>query len=290
MRYQASPAICLLRMRPSCRVKSRVNRLAMDLDHQRTWLPVMGQARGPNWRTAPCESRQRRRFQRAVAVIILVSHPLYKTRRLKVISIFFPLQLTSSPEIRRCSKVRPRDQWPSIEVLNPRQRMSKSLFAEASFIAYFLFSWDANNAQQTLPSIPMITDDDDFGLRAALHNGSQANTSGSSTGSAVGHSDYGSASSSSHMGKQRQAPHHGHAKRQQRSSPPMVQQQPNFGRNSYNGGNNYAQQQQHEQQRPSPYGHGNSMPMDLDSSRDHELTSKSVAHAAAVLEQVSSYK
>lgn len=146
-------------------------------------------------------------------------------------------------------------------------------------------AWDANNAQQTLPSIPMITDDDDFGLRAALHNGSQANTSGSSTGSAVGHSDYGSASSSSHMGKQRQAPHHGHAKRQQRSSPPMVQQQPNFGRNSYNGGNNYAQQQQHEQQRPSPYGHGNSMPMDLDSSRDHELTSKSVAHAAAVLEQ-----
>ncbi|XP_017093709.2 ell-associated factor Eaf isoform X1 [Drosophila bipectinata] len=147
-------------------------------------------------------------------------------------------------------------------------------------------AWDANNAQQTLPSIPMITDDDDFGLRAALHNGSQANTSGSSTGSAVGQSDYGSASSSSHMGKQRQAPHHGHAKRQQRSSPPMAQQQPNFGRN-YNGGNNYAQQQPHEQQRPSPYGqqHGNSMPMDLDSSRDHELTSKSVAQAAAALEQ-----
>ncbi|KAH8331354.1 hypothetical protein KR074_001597 [Drosophila pseudoananassae] len=158
------------------------------------------------------------------------------------------------------------------------------LIWETKLIACFPFSWDANNAQQTLPSIPMITDDDDFGLRAALHNGSQANTSGSSTGSAVGQSDYGSASSSSHMGKQRQAPHHGHAKRQQRSSPPMAQQQPNFGRN-YNGGNNYAQQQQHEQQRPSPYGHGNSMPMDLDSSRDHELTSKSVAQAAAALEQ-----
>ncbi|KAH8347912.1 hypothetical protein KR084_002345 [Drosophila pseudotakahashii] len=164
-------------------------------------------------------------------------------------------------------------------------------------------AWDANNGQQTLPSIPMITDDDDFGLRAALHNSGQANTSGSSTGSAAGLPDFGSTSSSSHMGKQRQAPQHGHGKRQQmhqRGSPPMAQQQQqhhqqptNYGR-GYNGGHNHAQQQQqqrhspqqhHQQQRPSPYGHGNSMPMDLDSSREHELTSQSVAQAAAALEQ-----
>nr|XP_044248955.1 ell-associated factor Eaf [Drosophila takahashii] len=166
-------------------------------------------------------------------------------------------------------------------------------------------AWDANNGQQTLPSIPMITDDDDFGLRAALHNSGQANTSGSSTGSAAGLPDFGSTSSSSHMGKQRQAPQHGHGKRQQmqqRGSPPMAQQQQqqhhqqptNYGR-GYNGGHNHAQQQQqqqrhspqqhHQQQRPSPYGHGNSMPLDLDSTREHELTSQYVAQAAAALEQ-----
>ncbi|XP_034653637.1 ell-associated factor Eaf isoform X1 [Drosophila subobscura] len=210
-------------------------------------------------------------------------------------------------------------------------------------------AWDANNAQQTLPSIPMITDDDDFGLRAAMHNGGgQANISGSSTGSSSGQPDHygGSSASSSHMAKQRQA----HGKRQQmqqRSSPPMQQQQPNYGRGGYNGGNNYAQQQhpqqQHQPQRHSPqqqqhqrhspqqpqhqrhspqqqqqhqqrhspqqhqqqhpqrhspqqlqqqqqqratsYGHSNNMPMDLDSSREHDLASQSVAQAAAALEQ-----
>ncbi|XP_017049676.1 ell-associated factor Eaf [Drosophila ficusphila] len=166
-------------------------------------------------------------------------------------------------------------------------------------------AWDANNAQQTLPSIPMITDDDDFGLRAALHNSGQANTSGSSTGSTTGQPDFGSTTSTSHMGKQRQAPQHGHGKRQQmqqRSSPPMAQQhqqhQPQhhqqqsvYGR-GYNGGHNHAQQQQPRlspqqlhQQRPSAYGHGNSLPMDLDSVREQELTSQSVAQAAAALEQ-----
>ncbi|EDV59697.2 ell-associated factor Eaf [Drosophila erecta] len=154
-------------------------------------------------------------------------------------------------------------------------------------------AWDANNAQQTLPSIPLITDDDDFGLRAALHNSGHANTSGSSTGSATGQPDFGSTSSSSHMGKQRQAPPHGHGKRQQmqqRLSPPMAQQQQpsNYGR-GYNGGHNHVQQQQQrnspQQQRPPAYGHGNSMPMDLDSTREHELTSQSVAQAAAALEQ-----
>ncbi|XP_017132873.1 ell-associated factor Eaf [Drosophila elegans] len=166
-------------------------------------------------------------------------------------------------------------------------------------------AWDANNAQQTLPSIPMITDDDDFGLRAALHSSGQANTSGSSTGSAAGQPDFGSTTSSSHMGKQRQAPQHGHGKRQQmhhRASPPMAQQQQHhqqpssYGR-GFNGGHNHAQQQQHQQQqqrhspqqhhlqRPSAYGHGNSMPMDLDANREHELTSQSVAQAAAALEQ-----
>nr|B5E1I4.2 RecName: Full=Ell-associated factor Eaf [Drosophila pseudoobscura pseudoobscura] len=186
-------------------------------------------------------------------------------------------------------------------------------------------AWDANNAQQTLPSIPMITDDDDFGLRAALHNGGQANISGSSTGSSSGQPDLYGSSSSSHMGKQRQA----HGKRQQihqRSSPPVQQQphyqqqqQPNYGR-AYNGASNYAQQQQPQpqqqrhsphqqphqqqhqrhspqqqqqrhspqqlqQQRPTSYGHSNNMPMDLDSSREHDLASQSVAQAAAVLEQ-----
>ncbi|XP_016941027.3 ell-associated factor Eaf [Drosophila suzukii] len=163
-------------------------------------------------------------------------------------------------------------------------------------------AWDANNAQQTLPSIPMITDDDDFGLRAALHSSGQANTSGSSTGSAAGQPDFGSTSSSSHMGKQRQAPQHGHGKRQQmhqRASPPMAQQQQqqhhqqpsNYGR-GYNGGHNHAQQQQQRhspqqqhQARPSAYGHGNSMPMDLDSAREQELTTQSVEQAAAALEQ-----
>ncbi|KAH8284994.1 hypothetical protein KR054_003567 [Drosophila jambulina] len=173
-------------------------------------------------------------------------------------------------------------------------------------------AWDANNAQQTLPSIPMITDDDDFGLRAALHNGGQANTSGSSTGSVGGQPEYGSMSS-----KQRQAPQHSQAKRQQmhqRSSPPMAQQQhqqpSSYGRGYNNSNNQYAQhqqqqhQQQHLQQQPqrhSPqqqhqhhqqqqqrapaFGHGNSMPMDFDSAREHDLTSQSVAQAAAVLEQ-----
>ncbi|XP_017079009.1 ell-associated factor Eaf [Drosophila eugracilis] len=156
-------------------------------------------------------------------------------------------------------------------------------------------AWDANNAQQTLPSIPMITDDDDFGLRAALHNSGHANTSGSSTGSAAGQPDFGSTSSSSHMGKQRQPPPHGHGKRQQmhqRASPPMAQQQQQhhqqpYGR-GYNGGLNHAQQQQQRQspqQRPSAYGQANSMPIDLDSGREHELTSQSVAQAAAALEQ-----
>ncbi|KMY91960.1 ell-associated factor Eaf [Drosophila simulans] len=152
-------------------------------------------------------------------------------------------------------------------------------------------AWDANNAQQTLPSIPLITDDDDFGLRAALHNSGHANTSGS----AAGQPDFGSTSSSTHIGKQRQAPPHGHGKRQQmhqRLSPPMAQQQQqhpsNYGR-GYNGGHNHAQQQQQQQrnspprQRPSAYGHDNSM--DVDSSREHELTSQSVAQAAAALEQ-----
>uniref|UniRef100_A0A6P4DY56 Ell-associated factor Eaf n=1 Tax=Drosophila rhopaloa TaxID=1041015 RepID=A0A6P4DY56_DRORH len=156
-------------------------------------------------------------------------------------------------------------------------------------------AWDANNAQQTLPSIPMITDDDDFGLRAALHNSGQANTSGSSTGSAAGQPDFGS--TSSHMGKQRQAPHGKRQQMQQRTSPPIAQQQQhhqqpsNYGR-GYNGGQNHAQQQQqrhsppqHHQQRPSAYGHANSMPADLDSTREHELTSQSVAQAAAALEQ-----
>ncbi|XP_033251436.1 ell-associated factor Eaf-like [Drosophila miranda] len=184
-------------------------------------------------------------------------------------------------------------------------------------------AWDANNAQQTLPSIPMITDDDDFGLRAALHNGGQANISGSSTGSSSGQPDLYGSSSLSHMGKQRQA----QGKRQQmkqRYSPPMQQQphyqqqqQPNYGR-AYNGASNYAQQQQPQpqqqrysphqqpqqhqrhspqqqqqrhspqqlqQQRPTSYGHSNNMPMDLDSSREHDLASQSVAQAAAVLEQ-----
>lgn len=152
-------------------------------------------------------------------------------------------------------------------------------------------AWDANNAQQTLPSIPLITDDDDFGLRAALHNSGHGNTSGT----AAGQPDFGSTSSSTHIGKQRQAPPHGHGKRQQmhqRLSPPMAQQQQpsNYGR-GYNGGHNHAQQQQHhqrnspQQQRPSAYGHGNSMPIDVDSSREHELTSQSVAQAAAALEQ-----
>ncbi|KAH8237145.1 hypothetical protein KR038_005339 [Drosophila bunnanda] len=173
-------------------------------------------------------------------------------------------------------------------------------------------AWDANNAQQTLPSIPMITDDDDFGLRAALHNGGQANTSGSSTGSVGGQPEYGSMTS-----KQRQAPQHGQAKRQQmhqRSSPPMAQQQhqqpSSYGRGYNNSNNQYAQhqqqqhQQQHMQQQPqrhSPqqhqqhhqqqqrapaFGHGNSMPMDFDSAREHDMTSQSVAQAAAALEQV----
>ncbi|EDW89171.1 ell-associated factor Eaf [Drosophila yakuba] len=154
-------------------------------------------------------------------------------------------------------------------------------------------AWDANNAQQTLPSIPLITDDDDFGLRAALHNSGHANTSGSSTGSATGQTDFGSISSSSHIGKQRQAPPHGHGKRQQmhqRQSPPMAQQQQpsNYGR-GYNGGQSHAQQQRQrnspQQQRPPAYGHGNSMTMDLDSTREQELTSQSVAQAAAALEQ-----
>ncbi|KAH8389905.1 hypothetical protein KR200_003812 [Drosophila serrata] len=172
-------------------------------------------------------------------------------------------------------------------------------------------AWDANNAQQTLPSIPMITDDDDFGLRAALHNGGQANTSGSSTGSVGGQPEYGSMTS-----KQRQAPQHSQAKRQQmhqRSSPPMAQQQhqqpSSYGRGYNNSNNQYAQnqqqqphQQQHmQQQRHSPqqqlqhhqqqqrapaFGHGNSMPMDFDSAREHDMTSQSVAQAAAALEQV----
>ncbi|XP_020815145.1 ell-associated factor Eaf [Drosophila serrata] len=171
-------------------------------------------------------------------------------------------------------------------------------------------AWDANNAQQTLPSIPMITDDDDFGLRAALHNGGQANTSGSSTGSVGGQPEYGSMTS-----KQRQAPQHSQAKRQQmhqRSSPPMAQQQhqqpSSYGRGYNNSNNQYAQnqqqqphQQQHmQQQRHSPqqqlqhhqqqqrapaFGHGNSMPMDFDSAREHDMTSQSVAQAAAALEQ-----
>ncbi|XP_017032541.1 ell-associated factor Eaf [Drosophila kikkawai] len=175
-------------------------------------------------------------------------------------------------------------------------------------------AWDANNAQQTLPSIPMITDDDDFGLRAALHNGGQANTSGSSTGSVGGQSEYGSMSS-----KQRQAPQHSQAKRQQmhqRSSPPMAQQQhqqpSSYGRGYNNSNNQYAQhqqqqhQQQHQQQQPqrhspqqqhqhqhhqqqqqraSALGHGNSMPMDFDAAREHDLTSQTVAQAAAALEQ-----
>ncbi|XP_023167261.2 ell-associated factor Eaf [Drosophila hydei] len=153
-------------------------------------------------------------------------------------------------------------------------------------------AWHANNAQQTLPSIPMIMDDDDFGLSAALHNGGQANISGSSTGSSVGQPDYGSA----HMGKQRQAPNQGHGKRQQqtqRSSPPMhQQQQQNYGRGG--GNNNYAQQQQQHQQQHqqqmqqrasfSHSNHSNSMPLDLDSPSHHEQ-SASMAQAAAALEQ-----
>lgn len=135
----------------------------------------------------------------------------------------------------------------------------------------------------------MIMDDDDFGMGAALHNGGHANISGSSTGSSGGQPDY----ASSHVGKQRQAPSQGHVKRQQmaqRSSPPMQQQQmqqQNYGRG--NGSNNYAQQMQ--QQRPS-FSHSNhnsnsnSMPLDLDSPSHHDLSSQSVAHAAAVLEQV----
>ncbi|KAH8372843.1 hypothetical protein KR009_006280 [Drosophila setifemur] len=149
---------------------------------------------------------------------------------------------------------------------SPMQQSSPSLPSVVHRSPQSAPAWDANNAQQTLPSIPMITDDDDFGLMAALHNGTQANTSGSSTGSAAGQSD-------SQMGKQRQAQQHGHAKRQQRFSPP---QQPSYGR----GGNNYPHQQMIEQQRTSPYGL-----MPVDSSREHELNSQSVAHAAAVLEQ-----
>ncbi|KAH8300286.1 hypothetical protein KR044_012463 [Drosophila immigrans] len=168
-------------------------------------------------------------------------------------------------------------------------------------------AWHANNAQQTLPSIPMLLDDDDFGLGAAMHNGGQANNSGSSTGSSAGQPDY----ASSHMVKQRQAPLQSHAKRQQlaqRSSPPMQhlqqqqqqqqhhhhhhqqsqqhhqQQQQNYGRGS---SNNYAQQLQ--QQRPSFNNHSNhnsnSMPLDLDSPSHHDLSPQSVAQAAAVLEQ-----
>lgn len=159
----------------------------------------------------------------------------------------------------------------------------------------------------------MITDDDDFGLRAALHNGGQANTSGSSTGSMGGQPEYGSMSSSAHMGKQRQAPQASQAKRQQihqRSSPPMAQQQhqqpSSYGRGYNSSNNQYAQHQQqhqqqhlqqqpqrhspqqhHQQQRPPAFGHGNSMPMDFDSPREHDLTSQSVAQAAAALEQVS---
>ncbi|EDW09992.2 ell-associated factor Eaf [Drosophila mojavensis] len=168
-------------------------------------------------------------------------------------------------------------------------------------------AWHANNAQQTLPSIPMIMDDDDFGLSAALHNGGgggggQANISGSSTGSSVGQPDYGSVN----MGKQRQASSQGHAKRQQqtqRSSPPMQQQQQqqNYGRGGAN--NNYAQQlhqqqqqqqqqqlqqqQQQMQQRASfsHSNHSNSMPLDLDSPTHHEQAAQSMAQAAAVLEQ-----
>ncbi|XP_034107669.1 ell-associated factor Eaf [Drosophila albomicans] len=169
-------------------------------------------------------------------------------------------------------------------------------------------AWHANNAQQTLPSIPMLLDDDDFGLGAAMHNGGQANISGSSTGSSVGQPDY--ASSHGHMGKQRQAPLQNHAKRQQltqRSSPPMQhlqqqqrheqqqqqhhqqqqqhQQQQNYGRGNSNS-NNYAQQQQLQQQRPSFSNHNsNSMPLDLDSPSHHDLSSQSVAQAAAALEQ-----
>lgn len=186
---------------------------------------------------------------------------------------------------------------PSRPVPVHRSPQSAPAYVTLSVLAdiYFIelsFSWDANNAQQTLPSIPLITDDDDFGLRAALHNSGHGNTSGT----AAGQPDFGSTSSSTHIGKQRQAPPHGHGKRQQmhqRLSPPMAQQQQpsNYGR-GYNGGHNHAQQQQHhqrnspQQQRPSAYGHGNSMPIDVDSSREHELTSQSVAQAAAALEQV----
>ncbi|KAL7736508.1 hypothetical protein ACLKA6_019705 [Drosophila palustris] len=108
-------------------------------------------------------------------------------------------------------------------------------------------AWHANNAQQTLPSIPMIMDDDDFGMSAALHNGGHANISGSSTGSSGGQPDY----ASTHVGKQRQAPQgQGHAKRQQmtqRSSPPMQQQQQQQQQQhqNYGRGNNYNAQQPH---------------------------------------------
>ncbi|XP_068144399.1 LOW QUALITY PROTEIN: ell-associated factor Eaf [Drosophila tropicalis] len=176
-------------------------------------------------------------------------------------------------------------------------------------------AWNANNAQQTLPSIPMIMDDDDFGLGAALHNGTgggQANISGSSTGSSTGQSDYGGggSSSSSTMHRQRQVPQHGqHGKRQQmhqhhqqHPSPPMhqqQQQQQHYGRGINNGGgsNNYAQQQQppqqqqhhQQQQRPSSSStyshHSNNMPMDLDSPREHELTSQTMAQAGAAIEE-----
>ncbi|XP_030563440.1 ell-associated factor Eaf [Drosophila novamexicana] len=150
-------------------------------------------------------------------------------------------------------------------------------------------AWHANNAQQTLPSIPMIMDDDDFGLSAALHNGNQANISGSSTGSSAGQPDYASA----HTGKQRQATPQGHAKRQQliqRSSPPMQQHQQQY-QNYGRGSNNYAQQQQQQQQQLqqrasfSHSNHSNSMPMDMDSPTHNEQTAQSMAQAAAALEQ-----
>ncbi|KAH8369971.1 hypothetical protein KR093_001668 [Drosophila rubida] len=152
-------------------------------------------------------------------------------------------------------------------------------------------AWHANNAQQTLPSIPMLLDDDDFGLGAAMQNGGQANVSGSSTGSSAGQPDY----ASSHMGKQRQAPLQNHAKRQQlaqRSSPPMQhqqqqqqhhhqpQQQQNYGRGG--SSNNYAQPLQQQRSSFSNHSNSNSMPLDLDSPSHHE---QSVAQAAAALEQ-----
>ncbi|XP_034478514.1 ell-associated factor Eaf isoform X2 [Drosophila innubila] len=128
-------------------------------------------------------------------------------------------------------------------------------------------AWHANNAQQTLPSIPMIMDDDDFGMGAALHNGGHANISGSSTGSSGGQPDY----ASSHMGKQRQAPSQGHAKRQQmtqRSSPPMQQQsQPHP---------HPQQQQQHQQQQQQSgaYASNGGFPNDL-LQNDLQLSSNS---------------